>query len=173
MLKAPVINKGVADARELDWYSRNMTFGNVCRMRIIIDKFLLILFINNKEQMKSYVKYFEVSLNDIYEEAGVSVRVNRKQVPLKFKVVDLQFHDEDYCRRKRNSQGSSQHYDIRSQLLTDLFVAVSCKSWTRGEDEAMLEAHATTDHSDVCLSYLFTSHDFDDVLGNISQSKQD
>ena len=54
-----------------------------------------------------------------------------------------------------------------------LFVAVSCKSWTRGEDEAMLEAHATTDHSDVCLSYLFTSHDFDDVLGNISQSKQD
>ena len=56
-----------------------------------------------------------------------------------------------------------------------LFVAVSCKSWTSGEDEAMLEAHATTDHSDVCLSYLLTSRVFNaGILGNflvISQSK--
>ena len=54
-----------------------------------------------------------------------------------------------------------------------LFVIVSCKSWNTGEDEAMLEAHATTDHSDVCLSYLFTAHDFNGVLGNISQSESD
>ena len=48
-------------------------------------------------------------------------------------------------------------------------VVVSCKRWDKGDDLAMLEAHATTDHSDVCLSYLFTSHDFGGVLGNISQ----
>ena len=49
-----------------------------------------------------------------------------------------------------------------------LFVVVSCKSWNTGEDEAMLEAHATTDHSDVCLSYLLTSRVFNaGVLGNI------
>ena len=37
----------------------------------------------------------------------------------------------------------------------------------------MLEAHATTDHSDVCLSYLFTAHDFNRTLGNIIQSQQE
>ena len=46
-----------------------------------------------------------------------------------------------------------------------LLVVVSCKSWRESEYYAMLEAHATTDHSDVCLSYLLTSHDFNGTLG--------
>ena len=84
---------------------RDATVGNICRMRIIIDKFLLKLFDNNKEKMKNLVKYFEMSLNDIYKEGGVSVKVNNNRLPLKFKVVDLQFHDEAYCQRKGNSPG--------------------------------------------------------------------
>ena len=85
--------------------AKNRTKGNVCRMRIIIDKFLLKLFDNNKEKMKAKVKYFEMSLNDIYKEGDVSVKVNNNWLPLKFKVVDLQFHDEAYCQRKGNSPG--------------------------------------------------------------------
>ena len=55
----------------------------------------------------------------------------------------------------------------------DVFVAVGCKKWRPSQDEAMLEAHASTDHSDVCLSYLFTSHVFKGVLGNISLPRPD
>ena len=47
---------------------------------------------------------------------------------------------------------------------------VSCKSWDKGEDLAMLEAFSSTDHSDVCLSYIFTSHDFNGVVGKIFSS---
>ena len=108
VLEASEITQGGAQARS----GRPVTVGNICRMRIIVDKFLLKLFNNNKETLKSLIKTYEVSLNDIYREGGVSVKVNNKQLQLKFKVVDLQFHDEDYCRRKGNSQGSSQHGNI-------------------------------------------------------------
>ena len=79
---------------------RNVTQGNVCRMRIIIDKFLLKLFNNNKVLLMNEVRLYESTLNDIYSKAGVYVTVNNKQLPLQFKVVDLQFHDEDYCHGK-------------------------------------------------------------------------
>ena len=75
-------------------------------MRIIIDKFLLKLFNNNKNLLMSKVKYFESQLNDIYKEADVYVN----SLPLKFKVVDLQFHDEEYCEREGNSPGSTLSY---------------------------------------------------------------
>ena len=41
-----------------------------------------------------------------------------------------------------------------------MFVVVSCRVWGAYEDGKMLEAHAKTDHSDVCLSFLFTAHQF-------------
>ena len=50
--------------------------------------------------MRNMFKFYEDSLNDIYSKAGVFVKVKNKQLPLKFKVVDLQFHDEDYCHGK-------------------------------------------------------------------------
>ena len=62
----------------------------------------------------NYVKYLEVQLNDIYKEADVFVN----SLPLQFKVVDLQFHDEDYCEREGNSLGNSQHCHILSKVLT-------------------------------------------------------
>ena len=96
---------------------RPSTVGNICKMRIIIDKFLLKLFDNNKEKLKSLVKFYEVSLNDIYKEGGVSVTVNNRQLPFKFKVVDLLFHDEAYCRSKNYSPG--EHYN-KARHLVDL-----------------------------------------------------
>ena len=47
-------------------------------------------------------------------------------------------------------------------------VAAGCKDWS-GQDDAMLEAHASTDTSDVCLTHIFTAHNFGTTLGNISQ----
>ena len=79
---------------------RNVTQGNICRMRIIVDKFLLKLFDNNKSKMRTVVKLYEETLNDIYKKAGVKVKVNNKELLLKFKVVYLLFHDEDYCHGK-------------------------------------------------------------------------
>ena len=98
---------------------RTPTEGNFCTMRIIIDKFLLKLFNNNKNLLMSKVKYFETQLNDIYKEADVYVNMfSNAWLPLKFKVVDLQFHDEEYCEREGNSPGSSQQCHILSQVLT-------------------------------------------------------
>ena len=92
---------------------RNVTQGNVCRMRIIIDKFLLKLFDNNKSKMRTVVKLYEETLNDIYKNAGVSVKVNNlPPYPLKFIVVDLLFHDEYYCHGK-DSAGSNEHMILR------------------------------------------------------------
>ena len=74
-------------------------------MRIIVDKFALKLFKNNKETMKTKIKYFEFTLNDIYKEGNVSVKVNNNRLPLKFKVVDVVFHDEANCLINGNSPG--------------------------------------------------------------------
>ena len=109
VLKAPVSNRSSGARVQRD---RPATVGNFCRMRIIIDQFLLRLFDNNKEKVKNVVKYLEMSLNDIYSEAGVSVKVNDTELSLKFKVMDLQFHDEDYCRRNNYSPGNGRLYHI-------------------------------------------------------------
>ena len=114
MMKSQVINLGEASAQS----GRPSTSGNVCRMRIIIDKFLLKLFDNNKNKLQSLVKYFELSLNDIYKEGGVSVTLHNRKLPLKFKVEDLQFHDEAYCRSKKHSPGDN---DNKARHLIDLF----------------------------------------------------
>ena len=141
---------------------REPTEGNFCSMRIIVDKFLIKLFNNDKQLVRTKVKYYETQLNDIYKEADVSVNMfNNVWLPLKFKVVKLQFHDEEHCEREKNSPGRSQHCHFLIHLwLIEMFVAVGCKSWS--DARAMLEAIATEDHSDVCLSYLFTSHAFND-----------
>ena len=115
-MKDQVINLDGAHAQS----GRPSTSGNVCRMRIIIDKFLLKLFDNNKDKLKTLVKYFELSLNDIYEEGGVSVTVHNRKLTLKFKVEDLQFHDEAYCRSKNYSPG--EHYNKARHLLDLLAV---------------------------------------------------
>ena len=84
---------------------RPATIGNICRMRIIIDKSLIELFGNKKETLKSLVKYLEMALNDIYKEGGVHVKVEGKKEQLQFKVMELLFHDEAYCRRENHSPG--------------------------------------------------------------------
>ena len=84
---------------------RPATIGNICRMRIIIDKSLIELFGNKKETLKSLVKYLEMALNDIYKEGGVVVKVEGRKEQLQFKVVELLFHDEAYCRRENHSPG--------------------------------------------------------------------
>jgi len=80
-----------------------------------------------------------MSLNEIYQVIEIRGK------PFQFKVVDIEFHDEAYCSRNRNSVG--------------------CKKWYNGEDDKFLEEHARRDHSDVCLTFLFTSHDFGSTLG--------
>ena len=119
--------------------SRRKTSGNVCRMRIIVDKFLLETFGNDRGRVKAMVKDHEMSLNEIYEQIEIRGK------PFQFKVVDIEFHDEAYCRRNRDSVG--------------------CRRWSLGEDDQFLEEHARRDHSDVCLTFLFTSHDFGSTLG--------
>ena len=103
-LEAPVTPDGAHDVGR----GRKATVGNICTMRIFIDRFLMKLF-NSKKHARDYVKYFERKLNNIYNEAGVSVKVNNAWLPLKFKVVDLQFHDDDFCRRNDYSPGSRQY----------------------------------------------------------------
>ena len=84
---------------------RPATIGNICRMRIVIDKSLIELFDKNKEKLKSLVKYLEMALNDIYKAGGVKVKVEGRKEQLQFKVVELLFHDEAYCRRENHSPG--------------------------------------------------------------------
>ena len=108
-------------------------------MRIIVDKFLLETFGNDRNRVKAMVKEHEMSLNEIYQVIEIRGK------PFQFKVVDIEFHDEAYCSRNRNSVG--------------------CKKWYNGQDDKFLEEHARRDHSDVCLTFLFTSHDFGSTLG--------
>ena len=89
--------------------SRNKTIGNVCQMRIIVDKFLIKLFGNNKDLLEDKLGVFEGRLNSIYNPEGsggiVKVRVNNTFLPLKFKVVDIKFHDEAFCQRNNHLPG--------------------------------------------------------------------
>lgn len=43
--------------------------------------------------------------------------------------------------------------------------SVGCRQWRPEQDGKMLDFHATTNHEDVCLSFLFTSHHLGDTLG--------
>ena len=79
--------------------SRLKTYGNYCTMRIIVDKFALKLFGNDKERMKSVIKMHEFTLNDVYKLNNVRVRYEQ----LKFSIVDIVFQDEYYCRRNTNA----------------------------------------------------------------------
>ena len=128
---------------------RTQTQGNVCRMRIIVDKFLLDTFDNNKQRLMYAVKIHEETLNDLYKANSVTIKVNRRSMPIQFKVVELLFHDEEYCRNNGMSVG--------------------CVVWGPDQDAHMLEQHARSDHSDVCLAFIFTSHNFAATLGT-SQS---
>ena len=80
--------------------SREKTQGNIFRMRIIVDKFLLKTFGNDRSRVKAMVKEHEMSLNEIYQVIEIRGR------PFQFKVVDIEFHDEAYCPRNRNSVGA-------------------------------------------------------------------
>jgi len=84
-------------------------------MRIIVDKFLLETFGNNRSWVKAMVKEQEMSLNEIYQVIEIRGK------PFEFKVVDIEFHDSAYCSRNRNSVG--------------------CKKWYNGEDDKFLEEH--------------------------------
>ena len=43
--------------------------------------------------------------------------------------------------------------------------SVGCRQWRPEQDGKMLDYHALTNHEDVCLSFLFTSHHLGDTLG--------
>ena len=122
--------------------------GNVCEMRIIVDRFLLETFDNNKERLVEVVNSQEKALNELYENNSVKVQVGEEKLPIKFKVVDLVFQDEDFCRQ-------------------DNMKSVGCIEWKAGEELLMLAHHARSNHSDVCLAYLFTSHNFTAAHGSI------
>ena len=78
---------------------RKKTFGNICRMRIVVDKFLLQLFDNDKDFMKSAIKMHEHHLNDIYRLNKVKVRSQQ----LEFKITDIIFNDEEFCSKNKNA----------------------------------------------------------------------
>ena len=45
---------------------------------------------------------------------------------------------------------------------------VGCKYWKSNQDQDALDAIGATDHSDVCLTFLFTSHKFGGTLGKLA-----
>ncbi len=46
-----------------------------------------------------------------------------------------------------------------------MLTVVGCKQWRPEQDAKMLDYHALSNHEDVCLSFLFTSHSLGDTLG--------
>ena len=48
----------------------------------------------NRSELKNVIKLHEYMLNDIYSHNGIKIK-NRQ---LSFKVVDIQFQDEPFCR---------------------------------------------------------------------------
>ena len=93
---------------------RTNTEGDICTMRIIVDKFLLGLYKNDRQtnclnimviinnidrsELKNVIKLHEYMLNSIYRLNGIKIK-NRQ---LSFKVVDIQFQDEQFCRTNIN-----------------------------------------------------------------------
>ena len=142
--------------------SRVKTYGNYCTVRIIVDKFVLKLFGNDKQRMKSVIKMHEFTLNDVYKLNNVRVRNEQ----LKFAVVDIVFQDESYCRRHSNA-GLLPFYFYFVHSLNFL-TTVGCKSWRSDQDQELLDTIGKTDYSDVCLTFLFTSHKFGGTLGNFA-----
>ena len=71
--------------------------GNVCKMRITVDRFLLETYDNNKERLEQEIKTHEETLNEIYKNNSVKVTVGKEKMQLKFKVVEIIFHDKEYC----------------------------------------------------------------------------
>ena len=49
-----------------------------------------------------------------------------------------------------------------------LHLTVGCKFWRSNQDQEALDAIGATDHSDVCLTFLFTSHKFGGTLGKLN-----
>ena len=71
--------------------------GNVCKMRITVDKFLLETYDKNKERLEQDIKTHEETLNEMYKNNSVKVTVGEKKMQLKFKVVEIIFLDREYC----------------------------------------------------------------------------
>jgi len=113
--------------------------GNVCTMRIIVDKHLMKVFNNDKNRLRVTIKQHEEELNEIYQ----SIKIRGK--PFRFKVTDVIFKDDTYC---------GSHSDN-----------VACTNWGKTDDDEFLEEHARTNHSDTCLTFIWTSHDFGATLG--------
>lgn len=77
--------------------------GNVCKMRITVDKFLLATYDNNKERLEQEIKTHEETLNEVYRNNSVKVTVGEEKMQLKFKIVEIFFHDKEYCGGNENS----------------------------------------------------------------------
>ena len=66
-------------------------------MRITVDRFLLETYDNNKERLEQEIKTHEETLNEVYKNNLVKVTVGEEKMNLKFKVVEIIFHDKEYC----------------------------------------------------------------------------
>ena len=73
--------------------------GNICTLRIFVDKYLLALFNNDKNHLKTNIKNHEFQLNNIYKFN--KIKVNGQQ--LEFRITDVIFHDEEYCSKNKSS----------------------------------------------------------------------
>ena len=103
------------------------------------------------------IKLHEYMLNSIYSLNRIKIK-NRQ---LSFKVVDIQFQDEQFCRTNIN-HGKTKSSKCVCHLM---LISVGCKQWRPEQDAKMLDYHARSNHEDVCLSFLFTSHSLGDTLG--------
>ena len=71
--------------------------GNVCKMRITVDRFPLETYDNNEERLEQEIKTHEDTLNEVYKNNSVKVTVGKEKMQLKFKVVEIIFRDKEYC----------------------------------------------------------------------------
>ena len=132
--------------------------GNICTIRIFVDKYLLALFNNDKNHLKTNIKNHEFQLNNIYKFN--KIKVNGQQ--LEFRITDVIFHDQEYCSKNKNSGKSCYN-----KTYMNFMMIVSCKKWKSNEDELLIETFGLTDYSDRCLNFLFTNHNFGSTLGTL------
>ena len=105
------------------------------------------------------IKMHEHTLNDVYKLNQIKVRNEQ----IRFKVVNVVFQDDVYC--STNSREGRYKSWVCIITLSMHVSTVGCQHWSPSQDEAILDYHAQTEHSDVCLAFLLTTHPFGTTLG--------
>ena len=122
------------------------------------------------------IKMHEHTLNDVYKLNQIKVRmmmmmmmmvmmmiIKVRNEQIRFKVVNVVFQDDVYC--STNSREGGYNSWVCIITFSSHVSTVGCQHWSPSQDEAILDYHAQTEHSDVCLAFLFTSHPFGTTLG--------